>query len=77
MIGWSIASLVEKKWVRALWLAYPGAILFVVVATGNHFWLDAVAGAVIAAFGAIAANALARLRPADWAWTEQPSRATT
>jgi hypothetical protein len=77
MIGWSIASLVEKKWVRALWLAYPGAILFVVVATGNHFWLDAAAGAVIAGFGAIAANALARVRPTAWAWNAQPSRATT
>lgn len=77
MIGWSIASLVERRWVRALWWWYPAAILFVVVATGNHFWLDAVAGALVAGVGAVAANGLGRLRPADWAWSPQPSRAST
>ena len=75
MIGLSIASLAKTSWVRAFWWAYPAAILFVVVATGNHFWLDAAAGAAVAAVGAAAATGLARLRPDAWAWaTEQPSR---
>ncbi len=75
MIGLSIASLVRSRGVRAFWLAYPAAILLVVVATGNHFWLDAVAGAAVAAVGAAVATGLARLRPEAWAWaTEQPSR---
>lgn len=78
MIGLSISSLVRSKWARAFWLAYPAAILFVVVATGNHFWLDAAAGALVAAVGAAAATGLARLRPDAWAWaTEQPSRASS
>lgn len=78
MIGWSIASLVGNRWVRAFWLWYPAVILFVVVATGNHFWLDAVAGAIVALAGAFAANGLGRLRPADWAWSRpHPSRAST
>jgi hypothetical protein len=77
MIGWSLVHLSTRKWVRAAWMAYPAAILWVVVATGNHFWLDAVAGAVVAAAGAVSAYALGRLRPATWAWTGQPSEATT
>ncbi|MEH3053009.1 MAG: phosphatase PAP2 family protein [Patulibacter minatonensis] len=77
MIGLSIASLARRRWVRAAWLAYPAAILWVVVATGNHFWLDAAAGAVVAAFGAASAYALGRLRPASWAWTGHPSEAPT
>lgn len=78
MIGWSIARLCERPWVRALWFVYPAGILFVVIATGNHFWLDAVGGAIAAGIGAVAANGLALLRPAAWAWpADQPTRVTT
>ncbi|MDO9352265.1 MAG: phosphatase PAP2 family protein, partial [Solirubrobacteraceae bacterium] len=77
MIGLSIASLVKSPKARVFWRTYPAAILFVVVATGNHFWLDAFAGAVVAGLGAIAAGALGRVRPAAWAWTPHSSRATT
>src|SRR5262249_6391509 len=37
---------------RALGIAYPALVLFVVVATGNHFLVDAAAGAAVAAVGA-------------------------
>lgn len=79
MIGLSIARLCTRWWTRAFWFGYPAGILFVVIATGNHFWLDAVGGAVAAAIGALAAFALARARPTAWSWTtaEQPQRATT
>jgi hypothetical protein len=77
MIGLSIASLVQSSRARVFWRVYPAAILFVVIATGNHFWLDAFAGAVVAALGAIAAGALGRVRPTAWAWTPTSSRATT
>lgn len=79
MIGWSIARLCTRWWARAFWFGYPAGILFVVIATGNHFWLDAVGGAVAAATGALAAAALARVRPTAWSWTtsEEPQRATT
>jgi hypothetical protein len=30
---------------RALWALYPGLVLFSIVATANHFILDAIAGA--------------------------------
>ncbi len=50
-IGWSlwcgltIFALASVPWVRVLGLLYPVATLLVIVATANHFWLDAV-GAV-------------------------------
>ncbi|MDQ8044227.1 MAG: phosphatase PAP2 family protein [Solirubrobacteraceae bacterium] len=79
MIGWSIAQLVRRPVVRAFWIVYPAVILFVVVATGNHFWLDALAGAVVGGVGAVAASALGRLRPAAWTWApnQNASRVTT
>ncbi len=41
---------------------YPAFVLFVIVATGNHFVLDAVAGAFVAIIAAVAANAITRPR---------------
>ncbi|WP_156725251.1 phosphatase PAP2 family protein [Streptomyces apocyni] len=49
-IGWSlwcgvtIFALARVPWVRVLGLLYPVATLVVIVATANHFWLDAVGG---------------------------------
>ncbi|MFJ8195920.1 phosphatase PAP2 family protein [Streptomyces sp. NPDC096152] len=49
-IGWSmwcgltIFALATVPWVRVLGLVYPVATLVVIVATANHFWLDAVGG---------------------------------
>ena len=34
---------------RALAIAYPAAVVLTIVATGNHFLLDAVAGALVVA----------------------------
>ena len=48
-----------SRW-RWLALAHPVATVFAVVATGNHFWLDGVAGAALVALGSVAATARAR-----------------
>ncbi|BEL07397.1 phosphatase PAP2 family protein [Actinoplanes sichuanensis] len=45
---------------RALWLLHPAITLLVVVATGNHYWLDAVAAAVLLA---VACTVLRHQRP--------------
>jgi hypothetical protein len=45
MIGWSLARLVERRILRRVWWAYPLVVTFVIVATANHFVLDAVLGA--------------------------------
>jgi len=61
-------SSIAKAW----WTAYPMIVLFAIVATGNHFWLDAAAGAAVACLAAVAAGRLARARPDRWSW--EPSR---
>ncbi|WAZ21295.1 phosphatase PAP2 family protein [Streptomyces cinnabarinus] len=56
-IGWSlwcgltIFALASLPWVRILGLLYPVLTLVVIVATANHFWLDAVGGLLCLAFG--------------------------
>ncbi|EST23710.1 phosphatase PAP2 family protein [Streptomyces roseochromogenus] len=56
-IGWSmwcgltIFTLASVPWVRMLGLLYPATTLLVIVATANHFWLDAVGGVLCLAFG--------------------------
>ncbi|EGX57219.1 integral membrane protein, partial [Streptomyces zinciresistens K42] len=56
-IGWSmwsgltIFALARVPWVRVLGLLYPVLTLVVIVATANHFWLDAVGGLLCLAFG--------------------------
>ncbi|GAB2740955.1 phosphatase PAP2 family protein [Streptomyces bullii] len=56
-IGWSlwcgltIFALATVPWVRVLGLVYPAATLVVIVATANHFWLDAVGGVLCLGFG--------------------------
>ena len=47
----------------------PALVTFVVMATANHFWMDAALGALVAAASASAASyAFARARPDAWAW---------
>ncbi len=56
-IGWALwcgivlFHLGRRWWVRALGVAYPTMTLFVIVATANHFVLDAVGGALALAAG--------------------------
>ncbi|MCZ9350111.1 phosphatase PAP2 family protein [Streptomyces mutabilis] len=56
-IGWSvwcgltIFALASVPWVRVLGLVYPALTLVVIVATANHFWLDAVGGVLCLGFG--------------------------
>ncbi|MFJ2512104.1 phosphatase PAP2 family protein [Streptomyces griseoviridis] len=56
-IGWSlwcgltIFALASVPWARVLGLLYPAVTLLVIVATANHFWLDAVGGVLCLAFG--------------------------
>jgi membrane-associated phospholipid phosphatase len=76
MLGVSMARIVRRSWARALWLAYAPVVTFVVVATANHWWLDAFLGAVVAVAAAACAHGLfARARPEAWAWDVPPVRA--
>ena len=42
---------VRRTWIRVLAVAYPLLTVFAIVVTANHFWLDAVGGAVILGLG--------------------------
>jgi hypothetical protein len=66
MIGWPLASLSRTPVGRILWRLYPVLIAFVIVATANHFILDALLGALTAGVSAIGARKLAQMRPAAW-----------
>lgn len=76
MIAAPAAALSRHAASRYAWSAYPLVVFFVIVATGNHFWLDAAAGAAVACAAAVAAQLLARLGPAAWAWPRPPREAT-
>jgi membrane-associated phospholipid phosphatase len=46
--GVILASVVRRPVFKVLWLAWPVWVWFAVMATGNHFWLDVLAGVVLA-----------------------------
>lgn len=72
MIGWPLASLSRTRVASVLWRLYPLLIAFVIVATANHFILDALLGALTAAASAVGARRLARMRPAAWRFGPAP-----
>jgi hypothetical protein len=56
-------TLARSRRVRVLALLYPLAVLFEILATGNHIWLDAVGGATAAALAFAVAHGI-RVRSA-------------
>jgi hypothetical protein len=67
ILAWSLAMLVRPRLLRGLFFAYPLLMTFVVVASGNHFWLDAAFGLVTAALATGVALLLGRANP-DWSF---------
>jgi len=47
----AVQVLLRRRWARATIFAYPLVTLFVIIVTGNHYWLDAVGGAVVVGVG--------------------------
>jgi hypothetical protein len=72
MIGWPLASLSRTRVASVLWRLYPLLIAFVIVATANHFILDAILGALTAGASALGARRLGRMRPAAWRFSPTP-----
>jgi membrane-associated phospholipid phosphatase len=48
IVGIVLASVSRHLWGKILWLLWPLWVWFAVMATGNHFWLDVVAGILLA-----------------------------
>jgi hypothetical protein len=73
IFAWSLALLVRPRALKAFLFGYPLLMTYVVVASGNHFWLDAVLGLLAAAAAAGVAILLGRLNP-DWAFSPPAER---
>ena len=61
LVGVGLTVLARGWAVRSVGLIYPGVVLVVIVATANHFVVDAVAGAAVVLAG-LGLSALPRLR---------------
>jgi membrane-associated phospholipid phosphatase len=66
--------LIVKRWpAKVFWAMYPLVVTFVVMVTGNHWFFDAVVGAVVAGTAALVArHVLSPLWPAAWSWSGGP-----
>jgi membrane-associated phospholipid phosphatase len=70
--GWSawcalvLISTLPRTWMKMIAALYPFATTFSIVVTANHYWLDAVGGAIALSIGyglgVAITNALARRR---------------
>ena len=64
IVGLVLASVCRNKFAKVLWLLWPVWVWFSVMATGNHFWLDVVAGVIVAVIALVLVyrNPFRRLR---------------
>ena len=58
IIGVALATIAERRWVRVLGGLYPAAMLLIIVATGNHFFVDAALGGLVVLVGWLVARML-------------------
>jgi hypothetical protein len=68
MLAMPMARMARSRAVRMAWWTYPAVVTFVVVATANHWWMDAFLGALTALASAWGARRLADARPHAWAF---------
>lgn len=77
ILGLSLAGLTRRPMVRAAALLWPPWVAFALVLSGNHFWLDVVAGVATALVGWVgAAGARRWFRVAAVGGAERGSRAS-
>jgi len=48
IVGVVLFSLCRNQWAKLVWALWPAWVWFAVMATGNHFWLDCIAGIGVA-----------------------------
>jgi hypothetical protein len=48
IVGVVLFTVCRSWWAKAIWAVWPAWVWFTVMATGNHFWLDCVAGIFVA-----------------------------
>ncbi len=77
MISIPAVVLVKRMAFKVLWALYPLVVMFTIIVTANHFWLDAAAGALVAVAAAVAAYRLSKARPSNWAWNGAKAQRAT
>jgi membrane-associated phospholipid phosphatase len=77
MIGGAGVRLSRRWFTKAFWAFWPLLVVWVVIVTANHYWVDAALGAMVAATAAVVAQRLlARARPDAWSWrSDSPQEA--
>src|SRR5690348_3131177 len=74
MIGVTGAIVCRNRVAKAFWATWPLLIAWVVIVTGNHYWVDVALGWTVALTSAVVAQRLlARARPHAWAWSRTPT----
>lgn len=69
MIGVTGVRVARRWFARAFWASWPALVVWVVIVTANHYWIDAALGALVAAAAALVAHRLlAPARPEAWSW---------
>lgn len=61
--GWQLVRHGRHRITQLSGVLYPTVITIVVIATGNHYFLDVVAGAAVVFLAMVAVGGVARLRP--------------
>ena len=62
IVGVVMAGLCRSWLMKAVWLAWPAWVAFAVMSTGNHYWLDVLAGFVLAIATGVALRRVRTLR---------------
>ena len=63
LVGGAVAWLARHRAIRVAGALYPLLMLWIIVATGNHFVFDAVAGGLVVVVGFLAARRVVDARP--------------
>jgi hypothetical protein len=71
VVGFSLAQLSRGWALKVIGFGYPVLMTFIVLTSGNHFWLDLAFGALTAALAWGVATLLARVRP-RWSFRAGP-----
>jgi membrane-associated phospholipid phosphatase len=53
IVGLTMSFVCRRWWSKTLWLLWPAWVWFAVMASGNHFWLDILAGIVVVILAAV------------------------
>jgi membrane-associated phospholipid phosphatase len=69
MIGSTGVRVSRHRFTKAFWAMWPLLVAWVVIVTGNHYWVDVGLGWMVAITSAlVASRLLARARPEAWSW---------